>query len=163
MNKKLCLKVIKLIAIGLIFIITMFICTSTISRDSMKEVSNTMSDKELELYKSMSIKLLMPSVNNAIGNYYKEYLKVSPIEAFYSIDILEAKRIENNAYLIKFKAFPYIGAHNSVGLDYLTFKITASGEVILEKFEHLESYPIPPYMKEAIIKWPPKEGIYVER
>lgn len=110
----------------------------------------------------MTITLLMPSVNKAINNYYKDYLKHTPREDSFSIQILEAERIKDNAYLIKFEASPYIGAHNTVGIDHLTFKITASGEVILEKYEHIKSYGILPHMSDIIIKWPPYEGIYEE-
>ena len=51
---------------------------------------------------------------------------------------------------------PYVGPHNSVGIDDITFKVNASGEVLMEKFEHIKSFDIAPNYKNIIKKWPPR-------
>jgi hypothetical protein len=49
---------------------------------------------------------------------------------------------------IMLQVSPYLGAHNSIGTDLITFRIS-SGEVTVEKFEHIKSYPIPPWLQKT--------------
>lgn len=54
-------------------------------------------------------------------------------------------------YRLKLQVNSYIGPHISVGLDYLTVTIDGSGNVQVQKFEHIESYALP-LNYEKIIK-----------
>lgn len=46
-------------------------------------------------------------------------------------------------FKIKLEVSPYLGAHNSIGVDHIILSVS-SGGVEVEKFEHIKSYPIPP-------------------
>lgn len=43
-------------------------------------------------------------------------------------------------FKLKLQVDSYIGPHNSDGLDYITVTVGDSGEVKVEKFEHIKSY-----------------------
>jgi hypothetical protein len=47
-------------------------------------------------------------------------------------------------FVIKVEVAPYIGPHNAVGIDHITFNVNPSGDVKLEKYEHIKSYEIQP-------------------
>lgn len=50
-------------------------------------------------------------------------------------------------FIIKLKVQPFVGAHDPLGTDLFTFKIK-DGKITLEKYEHLESFPIRPHLKK---------------
>lgn len=50
-------------------------------------------------------------------------------------------------FIIKLKVQPFVGAHAPLGTDLFTFKIK-DGKITLEKYEHLESFPIRPHLKK---------------
>lgn len=106
-----------------------------------------------ELYQDIFMTLLLPSIQTAVNNYYKEYLSVLPTVAPYDITILSVDRVSeyrNFEFLLKLELHPYLGAHNDVGTDYITLRIT--DKVKVEKFEHIKSYGVPPYYENIIKK-----------
>jgi len=156
------IKINKIIGLIILFIIFVFIISFRIKENKVIEVVKPQLSEEL--FKQMTITLLMPSVNAAIENYYKEYLNYAPTDDPWFIKISKTEKVKDNTYefLVKVELTPYIGPHNSVGLDHITFRIMPWGEVILEKYEHIESYPIAPNWSNIIIKWPPDEGSYIK-
>lgn len=152
--------VIGLIILLLIFV---FIISFEIKERQVTEVVKQQSTEEL--FKQMTITLLMPNIGEAINNYYKEYLNYSLTEDPWNIKILESEKTKENTYefLVKIKVAPYIGPHISVGVDHITFRIMPWGEVKLEKYEHIKSYSIPPNWSDIIIKWPPDEEIFIKK
>jgi len=89
-----------------------------------------------------------------VNNYYKEYLKESPMIFAYSVDIISAKRQYETGYLIELEviAHPYVGAHNTVGDERLIIETGGLGSVEVKKFEHIKSYPLPPHLQNIIKK-----------
>ncbi|WP_027626139.1 DUF3888 domain-containing protein [Clostridium lundense] len=64
--------------------------------------------------------------------------------------IIDAKMIygqEGLIFIFKLQVQPFVGAHNPIGTDNFTFKVL-NNKIILEKYEHVESFPIPPYLKQ---------------
>lgn len=114
-----------------------------------------------ELYQDIFVSLLQPYVDKATDSFYSKYLSYLPGSAPYFNDVLSVERVKEEnqprrfEFLVKLEVLPYIGPHNSVGRDIITFRINASGEVTLEKFEHVESFPIAPDYQDIIKKWPP--------
>ena len=57
----------------------------------------------------------------------------------------------NYSYTVELEVQPYVGPHLSVGRDRITFNIELD-EVSIEKFEHIESYELPPNYQDIIKK-----------
>lgn len=92
--------------------------------------------------------VLLPYVQGAVSNYYEENTGYSPIvDIWGNSDIISIKRLNGYTFIIKFEVSPYLGAHNSIGVDHITLKVSPSGEVKIENFEHINSYPIPPWLQ----------------
>jgi hypothetical protein len=73
-----------------------------------------------------------------------------PGEAPYSYKFLSIEKnhpYENYSYTVVLQAAPYVGPHLSVGVDRITMEIGLSG-VTVEKYEHLESHPLPPHYQD---------------
>lgn len=116
-------------------------------------------DSKESLYQDIFVTLLSYYADKAINDFYRKYLTYLPHEDPWFIRVLSTERIDEGSgfnFLIKLEVVPYIGPHNSVGVDHITFRVQATGEVILEKFEHIKSYSIAPNYQDIIIKWPPK-------
>lgn len=65
------------------------------------------------------------------------------------VEVIDAKMIygtNNVDFIFKTQVQPFVGAHNPVGTDEFTFIIHDS-DIKLVKYEHIESFPIPPHVK----------------
>ena len=91
-------------------------------------------------------------------DYYSKYLNSPPQEDPWYVKVLniERSRPKSFEFVIKVEVAPYIGPHNSVGIDHITFNVNSRGEVKLEKFEHIKSYEIQPGYQNQIKTWPPE-------
>jgi hypothetical protein len=97
----------------------------------------------------------MPYIELEIDKYYSKYLKETPDAAPYMIYVLNAERPRGYRtffFRLKLRVDSYIGPHISVGLDYITVAVMASGDVKIEKFQHIKSYILPPNYADIIRK-----------
>lgn len=101
--------------------------------------------------------MLYPYVEKSIDNYYDEYMTYLPGEAPYSYKFIKIEKTPelNYSFTIVLEVQPYVGPHLSVGRDRITFNIDIDG-VKVKKFEHLESYELPPNYQNIIKKKLPK-------
>lgn len=108
-----------------------------------------------KLYLDILMTLLLPNMQNAVDNYYKEYLSTTPSVAPYDVSILSMDRIGENGtfdFRIKLELHPYVGPHLDVGLDYITVRVNPVNKVKIEKFEHIKSYGLPSHYQNIIKK-----------
>lgn len=64
--------------------------------------------------------------------------------------IIDAKMIyghDSLTFIFKLQVQPFVGAHNPVGTDNFTFRVQ-DNKITLEKYEHIESFPIPSHLKQ---------------
>jgi len=90
-----------------------------------------------QLYHDIALTLLAPHIDIALNNYYGEPTQYG----LYDTNILDINR-PNGLYKfdVRLKVTPFVGAHNTIGEDVITFRIS-SGEVIFLDFVHLKDYP----------------------
>jgi len=108
-----------------------------------------------ELYQDIFISLLLPYIQKEVDKYYSEYLTDTPMAAPYTVYVLSAERqLGYRSFLFKLKlqVNSYTGPHIGVGLDYITLTVGGSGDVKVEKFEHIKSYELPPNYQDIIKK-----------
>ena len=87
-----------------------------------------------ELMMDLFFSLLLPNVQEAVSNYYSDYLNTSPLVYPYQIKILKMERTNGYRgymFLVTIEVTPVVGPHIPVGRDQLTFSITPS-EVLLK-------------------------------
>lgn len=98
-----------------------------------------------ELYKDIIVTLLAPYITKEVEKNYGELLQYD----LFSIEFLSIQRSEYRSYsfLIKVQIKPFVGAHNTIGIDNLTIRVSP-GRTRVESFEHIKSFPLPPQLKD---------------
>ena len=110
-----------------------------------------------DLYYQLLVTILYPYVQKAIDDFYGEYMTYLPGEAPYGYEFIQIVKTPelNYSFTVVLEVQPYVGPHLSVGRDRITFSIDLDG-VKVKKFEHLESYELPPNYQSIIKKKLPK-------
>lgn len=74
--------------------------------------------------------------------FYEPYYTIPPTIAYYSTYVSRIK--DNGANIeITFFSLPYIGPHDTIGEDEITFQVNHTGETFPISFRHLKSHPLP--------------------
>jgi hypothetical protein len=141
--------------------------TVTIVADGSSSVSSGDNKNSIDYaYQQTIIEFLMPQIEQAVTNYYKDYFNYLPgVAPYYGGKVLSIQHRDSEpeknipySYELVIQVVPYFGPHISVGKDNLTFRVFAGGKAQLEKFEHVESHEIPQRYSDIIInKWPPEK------
>ena len=103
-----------------------------------------------ELYQDVFMTMLLPYIQEAVNNYYEKNTGYSPGVDPWQPDILSIERpngYRTFLFIIKLEVAPYLGAHNSIGVDHITIKVS-SGEVKVLEYKHIKDYPIPPWLQK---------------
>lgn len=98
-----------------------------------------------ELYKDIIVTLISPYITKEIEKNYGQLLQYD----LFNIEFLNIERpnYRSFSFLIKIQIRPFVGAHNTIGIDNITIRISPS-ETKVEKFEHIKSFSIPPHLKD---------------
>lgn len=92
-------------------------------------------------------------IQQATNVFYSQYYTINPTVAYYVVTVKEINSdrkpgTENSTYTITFISEPYIGPHDTIGRDEITFLASYTGDVDVEKFEHILSYHLPENLKD---------------
>ncbi len=107
------------------------------------DTPNVSKDSQEELYKDMFITLMDPYINQALTKYYGQSYQYD----LFNVNVISASRPEGYrtfSFIVKIEVKPFVGAHNIIGIDHITYKISPS-VVKLEEFEHIKSFNVPSY------------------
>lgn len=98
-----------------------------------------------ELYKDIIVTLLEPIIDNEVIKHYGQLLQYD----LFDIDFLKIERplYRSFNFIIKLQIRPFVGAHNTIGIDEITIKVS-SGETKVEEFKHIITFPIIPHLKD---------------
>ncbi|MGY3186175.1 DUF3888 domain-containing protein [Lysinibacillus sp. TE18511] len=132
------------------FLLLFLISTTLTSAES--DYYQPAKDSKEELVMDLFFSLLLPNIQEAVSNYYSDYLTESPLVYPYQINILNLERIGTSfVFSVTLEVTPVLGAHNPVGRDQLMFSI-APNEVKLKDFKHMETFELPPHLQNIIKK-----------
>jgi hypothetical protein len=106
-----------------------------------------------EGYYGLFVTMLHPYVDEAINNYYKEYMTSLPQAPPYVYKFTKVEKTPglNYSYTVEMEVTPYVGPHLTVGHDAITFKVEL-GRVTVEEFKHIGSYELPSNYQNSIKK-----------
>jgi hypothetical protein len=117
------------------------------SKQIMKQVNSNVCEDAIAGF-------LVPHIDKAIDDWYSNHPQFTGggVDPWF-IKVLSVERIPDQSsrmwFYIKVEVMPYVLAHISTGRDRITFMLMPSGEVKVEKYEHLESYPLPDRFKRS--------------
>jgi hypothetical protein len=104
-------------------------------------------------WEQLLINTYLNDIQQATNVFYSQYYTINPTVAYYVVTVKEIKSerkhgTENSSYTITFISEPYIGPHDTIGRDEITFLASYTGDVEVEKFEHILSYHLPENLKD---------------
>lgn len=99
-----------------------------------------------ELYKDIIVTLIEPYITSEVEKKYGQLLQYD----LFNIEFLNIERpsYRSFSFLIKMQVKPFVGAHNTIGIDNITITVNPN-ETRVEKFEHIKSFPLPPNLKDS--------------
>lgn len=140
-----------LIATLSILIVVVFTTNNTYVKTTAKQADEESQDI---LYQDVIITALAPTIDNAIDEYYKNVLSYLPGYDSSFIKILNIERPNGDRtsyFIINIEVEPFIGPHITVGKDRISIKLSYPGIQEIQKFEHLEDYPLPERYKNLYL------------
>lgn len=90
-------------------------------------------------------------IESASKEFYKEIYTVTPSIVWYQVSVKEltADKDELNPVVtITFEVAPFLGAHNIVGYDEVTFLSSYTGEIKLVEYKQIKSFELPEHLKD---------------
>lgn len=100
------------------------------------------------------IDLLFSQIEDETNNYYKDYLTQLPLVAPYEMKLINLERtskVEPYGHTVTIESQPYLGPHDIIGTDHITFEITTNGIQSVE-FKHIKSEELLPKYDKYVIK-----------
>lgn len=141
-----------LLMLDLILLFMFCLKNDTIKREQLYNDSNpVLTQENSNNCDSLLVNTYLTRIIDASDEYYKEYYAILPIVNYYSIQV---KKYISDSRLsqITFTSFPYLGPHDTIGIDEITYTADYLGNVELISFIHLESYHLPDNLKNLELK-----------
>lgn len=129
----------KKIVFLVIFIIFCVILSCIFYRKSIPCSSNTI---ERNKYDQAIINTYLDKIKSASNDFYNEYYVKLPSVMYYTVSIKDIVSEKSNS-IITFNSYPYLGPHDTIGIDEITFEADYMGNVKLQSFNHIVSYHLP--------------------
>ncbi|MDF2821418.1 MAG: hypothetical protein K0R15_1859 [Clostridiales bacterium] len=152
----------KKVLLLMLFCIGILSCCIYIKRNSFQNKVITAQVQDSKIHESCELLLVntyLLRISEASENFYDEYYTINPVVNYYSITVKEFLS-DARISLVTFTSNPYLGPHESIGIDEITFSADYIGHVQLEKFDHIISYHLPENLKSLEKKRAP--GKYEE-
>lgn len=142
-----------------IFVVTIFILIVIIFITIRDSFINTIANRAEEesqdiLYQDVIITALVPTIDLAVADYYKDIFSETPFYDLSYIKILNIERpngYRTSYFIINIEVTPFFGPHITVGRDRLSIELSYPGIQNILKFEHLEDYPLPERYKHLYL------------
>lgn len=100
------------------------------------------------------VRLFSDAIQEKSDLFYEPYYTAHPNVGYYSTTVKRIEKKGSQIY-VTFYTLPYIGAHNTIGKDEMTFSINNLGETEVVVFSHLENHSLPPHLKDIQKGMPP--------
>lgn len=144
-------RVILLLLAAIVLVGGFFAFVTKANQKSMPAQANT----SCETHDTVIEMLLFSEIQKDVDAYYKPYfntqLNLSPV----FMTVLDIERAPSG-YDVSLQVSPYLGAHNAVGEDTVRINVTTD-RIATKEFKHTESYDVPDFLKQYVIKWPPQQ------
>lgn len=137
-------------------ILVCYLCMMSVYQDKVSTTFYMTSTDNKDNYKQLLVNTYLTRIKEASDDFYNEYYTISPVVNYYSVFVKDIYSNNRNNY-ITFSSEPYLGPHDTIGIDEITFSADYLGNVTLEKFSHIISYHLPENLKDLEKKIVPSE------
>ena len=139
-----CIKRSRAVAVMLVLLLFLSTATTVFRNIHHTDAAKTVSApfEEQQISEKLLVYLFLKEIQEQSNLFYAPYYTVSPTVSYYFTTVTEIQ--EDGANIcITFTSLPYIGPHDAIGEDGVTFCVNHSGEIIDMEFKHLKSYSLP--------------------
>ncbi|AHV98170.1 DUF3888 domain-containing protein [Paenibacillus sabinae] len=136
-----------------LLLLSLILIISPLESKAYSGMHNPKQDSTELQIQDMLMLLLTPAIQDAVSNYYLKYLKEPPLVYPYQIDVIQIERkngFRGFMFLLTVEVTPVVGPHISVGMDRITFEISAGPTVKLIKYNHIKDFELPPNWKNTL-------------
>ena len=103
--------------------------------------------EEQPVSEKLLVSLFLDNIQEQCNLFYMPYYTIAPTVAYYFTTVKEIKETQTSVF-ITFTVLPYIGPHDTIGMDEITFSVDHAGEITMEKFKHLKNDTLPDNLKQ---------------
>lgn len=107
-------------------------------------------DKQTSCQKLL-VNTYLPYIREVSHEFYAEYYTEKP-ETEYSTTTVKEIIPKKNFVKVIFTTKPYLGSHDTIGIDEITFSADQNGTIRLEGFDHIKTYELPENLKNLQLK-----------
>ncbi|WMJ22803.1 DUF3888 domain-containing protein [Paludicola sp. MB14-C6] len=125
------------------------LCYSQNNTNNFKVTQNTY--KTESDCNTVIVKTYLKAIQNASNDFYSDYFTITPTVDFHRITVKQILS-QHTTSIIVFTSEPFIGPHDTVGIDEISFYAYETGEVKLKEFKHIVSYSVPQNLKDIVKK-----------
>lgn len=127
-------------------ILICYFCANTVIHKDKVCTTTTQYRGVKDQYNQLLVNTYLTKIIRASDQFYDEYYTFSPTLNYYSIFVKKISS-DKRTFYVTFTSSPYIGPHDTIGIDEITFSADYLGNVKLEDFNHLKSYHLPDNLK----------------
>lgn len=132
-------KRIRRIAIILVLTLLSIISFSKAANQDGNFVPSISADTETDIYKEALTVSMLKELQQASNRYYDGSYSVFPTVELAAAELEQIYKQEGKT-ILEFKIMPFIGPHNTVGIDHLTLSLDNRGNVKILDYQHSENF-----------------------
>ncbi len=93
------------------------------------------------------INTYLNKIKSASNEFYDDYYTKLPSVMYYTVSVKQIVSEKSNS-IITFISYPYLGPHDTIGIDKITFVADYMGNIEVKEFSHIVSYHLPDNLKK---------------
>lgn len=111
--------------------------------------ASTMTSESLQddEYERLIKLVFLKELQEASNSYYKDYYTINPTVEYFSSTIDKIYREQGLTY-VNFTILPFLGPHETVGIDTVTLSVDTWGTVTMVKYTHTGDFKLPPNLSD---------------
>ncbi len=140
----------KMIRCQLFLLTSLFVCLCfkwCITQDQVIELAQSQLFEKQCNCERLLVNTYLLRIEQISEKFYKEYYTINPTVDSNSVTVKEFISDPTHSY-VTFTTKPFIGPHDTIGIDEITFSADYIGTVQLETFKHIISYSLPDNLKD---------------
>lgn len=150
-NKKICIMLSLCIGLFLCLVLTVYLQRN--QAEETVQMQNSTGDNGCE---DLLVNTYLKRIQRVSDSFYQEYYTVVPTVTSGEVRVKELQS-DSTKGQVTFTVEPFLGPHDTIGVDEITFSADYMGNIKVEEVKHIISYSLPDNLKDLEKKRVPGE------
>ena len=128
----------RIAVISVLALLSIISFSKAVNRDG-NFVQAMSANAETDIYKETLTVSLLKELQQASNRYYDGSYSVFPTVELVTTELEQICKQEDKT-ILEFKIMPFIGPHNTVGVDHITLSLDHRGNVTVLDYQHSENF-----------------------